>query len=65
MGNSKEPQPNRAEEIIAAFDRERAEAHELNRRHAERVRASYEKDRPLTSNPYREKPANPYREKPA
>ena len=34
------------QEIIAAFDRERAEAHEHRRRHREWVRTSREKDRP-------------------
>jgi len=36
----------RAEEIIAAFDRERAQAQELRRRHFERVRDSRGQDRP-------------------
>jgi hypothetical protein len=34
-----------AEEIIAAFDRERAEANDLQRRHAEQVRSSRANDR--------------------
>jgi hypothetical protein len=34
------------EEVIAAFDRERAEAHELRRRHLEQLRASRAHDRP-------------------
>jgi hypothetical protein len=34
------------QEIIEAFDRERAEAHEHRRRHREWVRMSREKDRP-------------------
>ena len=53
MGNSKDQQRIRTEEIIAAFDRERAEAHELNRRHIERIRASRESDRQFTSSPHR------------
>jgi hypothetical protein len=53
MGNSKEQQQTRTEEIIAAFDRERAEARELNRRHLERIRASREYDRQVTSSPRR------------
>ncbi|MGE3341890.1 MAG: hypothetical protein AB7L71_00535 [Vicinamibacterales bacterium] len=36
-----------AEEVIAAFDRERAEAHEHRRLLAERIRASREHDRPV------------------
>jgi hypothetical protein len=35
------------EEIIAAFDRETAEARELRRKHREQVRASRENDRPV------------------
>jgi len=46
MGESKEPRERRpAEEIIAAFDREQAEARELNRRHTEKVRAAHANDR--------------------
>jgi hypothetical protein len=56
MGNTQDQQQRRrAEEIIAAFDRERAEAHELNRRYIERVRAAREHDRQLTSGPRRGK----------
>lgn len=51
MGNSKDQHQTRAEEVIAAFDRERAEAHELNRRYVERVRASRENDRQFTTSP--------------
>ena len=52
MGNCKDQQPqSRAEEIIAAFDRERAEARELTRRHLERMRAARENDRQVTSSP--------------
>jgi hypothetical protein len=36
----------RAEDIIAAFDRERAEARELHKRHTEHVRATRTNDRP-------------------
>jgi hypothetical protein len=53
MGNSKDQPRPRTEEIIAAFDRERAEARELSRRHVERIRASREQDRPFTANPRR------------
>jgi hypothetical protein len=35
----------RTEDIIAAFDRERAQAQELRRRHFERVRASHYPER--------------------
>jgi len=45
MGDSKEPRERRPEEIIAAFDRERAESQELNRRHTEKVRAAHADDR--------------------
>jgi hypothetical protein len=46
MGDSKEPRERRpTEEIIAAFDRERAESQELNRRHTEKVRAAHADDR--------------------
>jgi len=38
-----------AEDIIAAFDREREEAKELRRRHSELVRASRSNDRPAPS----------------
>ena len=55
MGNSQDQQQKRAEEIIAAFDRERAEAQELSRRYVEWVRASRESDRQLTSSPRRRK----------
>ena len=51
MGNRKEQHQRRTEEIIAAFDRERAEARELNRRYIERVIASREHDRQFTSDP--------------
>ena len=36
-----------AEDVIAAFDREREQARELNRRHTELVRASRANDRPV------------------
>jgi hypothetical protein len=46
MGETKDPQERRpTEEIIAAFDRERAEAEELRRRHSEKVRAANANDR--------------------
>ena len=50
MGEDKKGQKVRpAEEIIAAFDRERAEANDLHRRHTELVRASRTNDRPVQS----------------
>jgi hypothetical protein len=51
MANRNEQQTTRTEEIIAAFDRERAEARELSRRLIERLQASREHDRQFTSNP--------------
>ena len=45
MAERKKSPESRAEEIIAAFDRERAVARELNRRHTEHVRSSYSRDR--------------------
>ena len=46
MGDSKESRERKpTEEIIAAFDRERAESQELNRRHTEKVRAAHADDR--------------------
>ena len=46
MGDTEErPERRPAEEIIAAFDRERAEAQELHRRHTEKVRAAHAHDR--------------------
>ena len=35
----------KSDEIIKAFDREQAEARELNRRHTEKVRSSHAGDR--------------------
>ena len=45
-----------AEDIIAAFDREREEANELMRRHTEHVRASRAGDRPVSSDRRQHKP---------
>jgi hypothetical protein len=45
-----------AEEVIAAFDRQRAEAHELHRRHNEQVRASRAHDRPVSSERHKRQP---------
>jgi hypothetical protein len=42
------PLPYEHEEIIAAFDRERAEAHELNRRYHEIIVRSRRNDRLIT-----------------
>jgi hypothetical protein len=49
MGEDRKSQRKPAEEIIAAFDRERAEANELRRRHSEQVRSSRANDRPAAS----------------
>ena len=48
MDEEKNIDDHATEEIIAAFDRERAEAKELHRRHGEQVRASRANDRPVT-----------------
>jgi hypothetical protein len=45
MGERKTTREPRAEEIIAAFDREQELARELNRRHTEHVRNSRSDDR--------------------
>jgi hypothetical protein len=46
MGKSKEPLDRPpTEEIIAAFDRERAASQELNRQHTEKVRAAHAGER--------------------
>jgi len=42
------PLPDEHEETIAAFDRERAEAHELTRRHHEIIARSRRNDRLIT-----------------
>lgn len=42
------PLSNEHEETIAAFDRERAEAHELNRKHDEIIARSRRNDRVIT-----------------
>ena len=44
MSDNKPP-PARNEEIIKAFDRERAQAHELNQRHIEQSKSSRARDR--------------------
>jgi len=44
--DSKKKQSSPTDDILAAFDRERDEAHELNRRHREQVRASRANDSP-------------------
>jgi hypothetical protein len=46
MGDDRKSTHHSAEEIIAAFDRERAEANEFYRRHSEQVRSSRANDRP-------------------
>lgn len=47
MGEDRKSSNNPTEDIIAAFDRERAEANELRRRHTEQVRSSRTNDRPV------------------
>jgi len=49
MGERRIPLPCEHEETIAAFDRERAEAHELNRRHHEIIARLRRQDRLITS----------------
>ncbi len=49
MGDSSKPRESRAEDIIAAFDREREIAQELNRRHTEHVRSSRSDDRQVSA----------------
>ena len=44
----------RVEEVIEAFDRQRAEAQEHNRRHTEWVRMSRQHDRPAADERQRE-----------
>lgn len=46
MGEDRKTKNAKAEDIIAAFDREFAQARELDRQHSEHVRASRAKDRP-------------------
>ena len=48
MGERRIPLPYEHEETIAAFDRERAEAHELTRRHHEIIARSRRNDRLIT-----------------
>ena len=43
------------DDVIAAFDREREEAHEHRRRLVERIRASRENDRPVQTQPQRKR----------
>ena len=47
MGDRKSPRDSRPEDIIAAFDREREVARELNRRHTEHVRNTRADDRQI------------------
>ena len=47
MGDANESKHLRHEEIIAAFDREHAEARQWSRRHADQLRDSYTSDRPV------------------
>ena len=48
MAERRIPLRSEHEETIAAFDRERAEAHELNRRHHEIMERSRRNDRLVT-----------------
>lgn len=48
MGERRIPLPRDHEETIAAFDRERAEVHELSRRHHEIISRSRRNDRLIT-----------------
>jgi hypothetical protein len=47
MGERTKADDSKHEAIIAAFDRERDEAHELSRRHSEQVINSRRNDRPV------------------
>jgi hypothetical protein len=47
MRDRQSPRDSRPEDIIAAFDREREIARELNRRHTEQVRNSRADDRQI------------------
>jgi hypothetical protein len=56
MGESNKRNSRRVtEEVIAAFDREREEAHEHVRRHLERLRSSSQNDRQVSSDRQRQK----------
>ena len=48
MGERRIPLPYEHEETIAAFDRERAEVHELNRKYHEIISKSRRNDRLIT-----------------
>jgi len=48
MGERRIPLPYEHEETIAAFDRERAEVHELNRKYHEIISKSRSNDRLIT-----------------
>jgi hypothetical protein len=50
MGERSKPPSSEHEETIAAFDREREEAHELSRRHQEIVTNSRRNDRLVRQN---------------
>ena len=49
MNEKNKSAESRSDEIIAAFDREREVAHELNRRHNEHVRSSRADDRQMVT----------------
>jgi hypothetical protein len=49
MGEDRKSPIKPTEDVIAAFDRERAEANELRRRHTEQVRSSRYNDRPVVN----------------
>lgn len=53
MRDPAEPRDPRHDETIAAFDRERDEAHELRRRHSERVINSRRNDRQVHTGDHR------------
>ena len=46
MSDRRRPIPDEHKDIIAAFDREREEAHELSRRHLEIINNARRNDRP-------------------
>lgn len=47
MRERKKGKQTTSEKVIAAFDRERDQAHEWNRRFTEQVRESFANDRPV------------------
>ncbi len=57
MSERTKPRDEKHDEIIAAFDRERDEAHELHRRHAETMINSHKNDRPARPDDHAIKPS--------